>query len=366
MAAHARGDASAEEEALLQEWLAAKEEHRALFARLMAGGHLLRKLEEYEACSLEGVKTRVTREIARGRVVRRMARVASLVFLPLLLAGLGWLLEREAASRSSLSLLNVVPGRGQVLLELADGRRVDLAAGIGVEGMAARVDSSCLSYLPVGVAVEAPGDNVLSTARGAEYGLVLSDGTRVWLNAGSHLRYPVSFSGDTREVFLDGEAYFDVARGASPFRVHVRGAVVEALGTSFNVMGYEEEAIVEATLVSGMVRVSRGEEAVVLSPGQQARVEMAGGKISARNVNAMVHASWKESLFIFDDESLEVIARQLSRWYDVEIEIVSPSARVASFYGVLPKYATISVFLERIKKVYDMEYAIEGKKIVLK
>ncbi|MDR0544064.1 MAG: FecR family protein [Odoribacteraceae bacterium] len=359
IAARARGDASPEEEALLEEWLAESEGNRQLYERLMDGERRERRLAEYDERSLEGVKGRVRRRVARRMIVRRAARVASVVFLPLLLA-VGWYLTRE--SPVEVSLLDKVPGGGQVVLELADGRRLDLVAPGELEGTTARKDSCRLTY-PSSSSVD-EGYNVLLTARGGEYGLALSDGTRVWMNAESRLRYPVVFSGETREVELEGEAYFDVAKGAAPFRVHARGATVEALGTSFNVMGYANEEAVEATLVSGKARVSRGEEAVILSPGEQARVE-AGG-IATRTVNAAVYASWKENLFTFDDESLEVIARKLSRWYDVEIEIASPSVRSATFYGVLPKYATISVFLERMKQVYDMEYAIDGKRIVLK
>ena len=360
IAARTRGDASPEEEALLEKWLAESEGNRRLYERLMDGERRERRLAEYDERSLEGVKGRVRRRVARRMIVRRAARVASLVFLPLLLA-VGWYLTRE--SPVEVSLLDKVPGGGRVVLELADGRRLDLVATGELEGTTARKDSCRLTYPAAAAAVD-EGYNVLQTARGGEYGLVLSDGTRVWMNAESRLRYPVVFSGETREVELEGEAYFDVAKGAAPFRVHARGATVEALGTSFNVMSYANEEAVEATLVSGKVRVSRGEEAVILSPGEQARVE-AGG-IATRTVNAAVYASWKENLFTFDDESLEVIARKLSRWYDVEIEIASPSARSATFYGVLPKYATISVFLERMKQVYDMEYAIDGKRIVLK
>ncbi|MDR2415033.1 MAG: DUF4974 domain-containing protein [Odoribacteraceae bacterium] len=364
IAARARGDISPGEDARLEAWLDESKENRALYARLMDRERLLARLEEYEGRSLDELKKRVQREIARRTMIRRVTRVASLVFLPLLIVGLWLGLERTP--RENFSLLDAIPGGGQVVLELADGRQVEIVKGKEVEGVIARNDSACLAYPTGGEPADDAGYNTLLTARGGEYGLMLSDGTRVWLNAESRLRYPVIFDGESREVYLDGEAYFDVARGASPFRVHVRGAIVEALGTSFNVMGYGEEAAVEATLVSGKARVSRGEEAVVLSPGQQARVDMASGEIATRAVNALVHSSWKENLFIFDDESLEVIARKLSRWYDMDIEILSPATRATSFYGVLPKYATITVFLERMQKVYAVEYAVEGRKIVLK
>ncbi|MDR2130582.1 MAG: DUF4974 domain-containing protein [Odoribacteraceae bacterium] len=376
IAARGRGDISPEEETVLEEWLAERDEHRALYARLTAGEQLHRRLDEYEACSLENVRARVLKEIARrsrGRsfVFRRVARVASLLFIPLLLAGVGWYLNRERSPHLSVSLFDMVPGSGQVTLEVAGGERVDLAreGAIEVGGTTAHNDAGRILY-PEGAGVgEEPVYNVLTTARGGEYGLVLADGTWVWMNAASRLRYPVAFGGEAREVYLEGEAYFDVARRAEPFRVHVRGTVIEVLGTSFNVMGYPDEGGVEATLVSGKVRVSRktGGESVELLPGQQARVEENGGEaIAVREVNASVYASWTGHLFVFDDESMEVIARKLARWYDVEIELTSSSVRDASFYGVLPKYATITVFLERMRQVYDMEYTVEGRKIVLK
>jgi ferric-dicitrate binding protein FerR (iron transport regulator) len=178
----------------------------------------------------------------------------------------------------------------------------------------------------------------------------------------------VAFSGESREVYLEGEAYFDVTRSGRPFRVHARGVTVEVLGTSFNVMGYAGEESVQATLVSGRVRVSVDGEpsgGVELLPGQQSRVDTSG-VITVVAVDPHAYTSWKENLLVFDDEPLEAIARKLSRWYDVEITIESPASRATLFYGVVPKYASISIFLEMMKKVYAMEYAIKGRRIIIK
>lgn len=376
IAARLRGDARPGEERL-EAWLAGRQENRDLYARVTDGARLRQRLEGREERSLEGVKTRVLAEIGRRRgrrLARRVARVASLVFIPLLLGGGWWFFTREVPAGERPSLLEIVPGGGEVVLELADGRQVNLAgdraAGPGeLEGTAARVDSAVLSYSPGDGAGEAMEYHALSIARGGEYRLVLSDGTRAWLNADSRLRYPVSFAGESREVYLDGEAYFEVSPSGRPFRVHARGVLVEVLGTSFNVMGYADEPSVQATLVSGKVRVSVegfASAPVELSPGQQAVVDPSGGGITTREVNTRDYTSQQESLFVFDDEPLEVIARKLSRWYDVEIELASPALRAASFYGVVPKYANISVFLERLGKVCDMEHEAGDGKIILK
>jgi ferric-dicitrate binding protein FerR (iron transport regulator) len=375
VAARLRGDATPEDEERLDAWMAERPENKELYDRLTDGSRLRVRLEEYEGRSIEQLKKRTLAAIARRRardIGRRIARVAAVVFIPLLAAGGGWwFLARDASSAGDSSLLGRVPGKGEVFLELADGRRVSLARdrAIALEGVPARADSSALSYLPSDAPGESPDYNTLSIARGGEYRLVLSDGTRVWLNSDSRLRYPVAFAGTSREVFLDGEAYFEVTPGGAPFRVHARGAVIEVLGTSFNVMGYADEPLVQATLVSGKVKVGvegNPAGAVELLPGHQALVDPAGGEITTRAVNASHYTSQQESIFVFDDESLEVIARKLSRWYDAEIELASPALRSASFYGVVPKYANISVFLERLGKVCDMTYAIEGKKIILK
>jgi ferric-dicitrate binding protein FerR (iron transport regulator) len=370
IAARLRGDISPAENALLEAWLAEREENRALYARVTAGERLERRLREYEERSLARTRRRLLAAIRGGKravLARRLARVAAAVVISLL----AWFIAREIpAVEEVASLLERVPGDGHVVLELPGGRCLDLsrAGGGALEGVPARVDSAVLTYLSPGTPGASAGENVLSTSRGGEYRIVLADGTRVWLNAGSRLRYPVTFTGDAREVSLDGEAYFEVADAGTPFRVRAGGTVVEALGTSFNVMSYDDEPAVQATLVSGKVRVSvegRPATAVVLHPGEQATV--AGGEIETRAVNTCNYTSWRESIFFFDDESLEVIARKLSRWYDVEIELASPALHAASFYGVIPKYASILKFLEeRLCKVYDMEYAIDGKRIIIK
>ena len=210
--------------------------------------------------------------------------------------------------------------------------------------------------------------NTIIIPRGGEYQLILSDGSRVWLNSDTRLRYPVSFIGEKREVYLEGEAYFEVSPSDKPFEVHGGGQSVCVLGTSFNVMAYGDEAKVQTTLVSGSVRVvlDQSDKTVLLTPGHQAEMDKNIGKISMREVNVENYIGWKDKLFIFDEEDLVTIMKKLARWYDVDIIIETPELKEKIFYGVIRKYENISKILGMLKKTQNIDYLIEGKKIVIK
>ena len=138
--------------------------------------------------------------------------------------------------------------------------------------------------------------NTIIIPRGGEYQLILSDGSRVWLNSDTRLRYPVSFIGEKREVYLEGEAYFEVSHSDKPFEVHGGGQCVRVLGTSFNVMAYGDESKVQTTLVSGSVRVvlDQSDKTVLLTPGHQAEMDKNSGKITMREVNVENYIGWKD------------------------------------------------------------------------
>ncbi|MBK7288921.1 MAG: FecR domain-containing protein [Chitinophagaceae bacterium] len=187
-----------------------------------------------------------------------------------------------------------------------------------------KLDDGQLAYNTEGVAGEVVY-NTISTPRGGQYQLTLADGSKVWLNAASTLRFPATFSGTERKVELTGEGYFEVAKNAAmPFKVGLENGVeVEVLGTHFNVMSYSDDEQIKTTLVEGKVKVLNGDNNVILSPNQQAQFTK-GNKSLLVDKDADVNKAiaWKNGLFDFDNDNIVDILRQLSRWYDVQIQYV--------------------------------------------
>ena len=208
----------------------------------------------------------------------------------------------------------------------------------------------------------------VKTNPGMMTSLTLPDGTLVFLNSESTLSYPSRFDSDTRNVTLQGEAYFEVSHSDKPFEVHGGGQCVRVLGTSFNVMAYGDESKVQTTLVSGSVRVvlDQSDKTVLLTPGHQAEMDKNSGKITMREVNVENYIGWKDKLFMFDEEDMVTIMNKLARWYDVDIIIETPELKEKVFYGVIRKYENISTILDMLKKTQNIDYLIEGKKIVIK
>lgn len=204
--------------------------------------------------------------------------------------------------------------------------------------------------------------NTASTPRGGQYQFVLADGTKVWLNSASSIKYPVQFIGNERKVELTGEAYFEVAHDAKkPFRVVSNGQTVEVLGTHFNVNAYGDEGQVKTTLLEGSVKVSSQNINTIIKPGEQAQFD--NGKINVKNVDVDEVVAWKNGFFYFEDNNIQEVMRQLARWYDVDIKYEGklPSRE---FSGEISRNVNASQILD-ILSFKKIHYKIEGKTIVV-
>lgn len=377
MAGRLTGRNSPEDEVALEAWLQESEEHRRFYERVTDGAYLSVRLQAYEACSLEELRGRlmaaVGREARRRRFVRRIRSVAAVATVLLVV---GSLLLWQTGRVEPMAVQEVVPGRQCAVLETADGRQMELTPGADLGGMVAdgvvvANGQDGLSYRATDAeAAGMPEYNMVTVPKGGEYQLTLADGSRVWLNAASRLRYPVRFTGGKREVFLEGEAYFEVSRSEAPFEVHGGGQCVRVLGTEFNVMAYGNEGRVQTTLVNGKVQVAaddgRGGKPVVLLPGEQAELDKAKGTYTTRRVDVADYCGWRERLFVFGEEDLATMMRKLARWYDVEVEIESPGLQRIEFYGVIGRYEHISTILDMLKKMRKLDYRMEGRKVIIK
>jgi ferric-dicitrate binding protein FerR (iron transport regulator) len=313
---------------------------------------------------------------ARRRLWPRMAAAAAVLILAL---GTFAYFYRTDTSSQKMPLAarvknDVGPGSNKAILTLADGSTIVLDSShngaLGQQGntKVIKLDSGRLAYQTAGgheaQAAGQPLFNTIATPRGGQYQVVLPDGTKVWLNASSSLRFPTAFNKDKREVDLMGEAYFEVAKDKIPFKVRLARGEIDVLGTHFNVNAYEDEAAITATLLEGSIRLSKGEEHALLKPGQQAVSARTGGTIRIipdADVDAAV--AWKNGYFEFDGAGIETIMRQLARWYDVEVRYEGPVTK-REFGGQMPRGSNLSEVL-RILEESKVHFRMEGKILVV-
>ena len=313
------------------------------------------------------------------RVLHTRIRSIAAAALVVLLAGSAYLaytfLYRPAAAPPPKIALAppapILPGSHNAQLVLSNGKVIGLgpAAGQIREANGAKVENERneLKYALAGANLKDDTlYNSVITPRGGEYQLVLSDGTKVWLNAASSIRYPVCFAGKERRVSLVGEAYFEVAKSPGhPFVVTTRQSTVTVLGTCFNIKTYPDESADKTSLVDGAVRVgSASSPGVVLQPGTQAVVE--GGKeIAVGAANLEEALAWKKGLFVFQSESLECIARKLSRWYNIDIVFADPSLRSIRFTGRVRRYDDMNALLKMISATSHAVFMQQGMQLVV-
>lgn len=272
-------------------------------------------------------------------------------------------------STSKTTYSDLPPGGNKAVLTLGDGSNIVLDnAGNG--NLATQGNTNILKskngelvYKNGNQVNEAVVFNSLTTPKGGQYHIVLPDGSKVWLNAASSLRFPTVFTGNERRVEITGEVYFEIAHNAKmPFIVKANDTEVAVLGTHFNVMAYTDEKFLRTTLLEGSVRVSKGGKFALLTPGQQARLNSNGINVLS-NVNIDQEMAWKNGFFQFEDDNLETIMRQVSRWYDVDVAYEGSVSR-ERFTGRLPRNANISKVL-KILSLSGLKYKIEGKTITV-
>jgi transmembrane sensor len=263
---------------------------------------------------------------------------------------------------------DVQPGGNKAVLTLGNGSTIVLDSAdngtIAVQGgtQVMKPDSNLLAYTS-GKGTQVVY-NTLTTPRGGQYGVTLADGTRVWLNAASSIRFPTAFNGQSREVEITGEAYFEVARDATQlFKVTVNGMTVTVLGTHFNIMAYADEQQTKTTLLEGAVRVTQHSKSIVLAPGQQALADAAGSMtvLPVADVNEVM--AWRNNLFWFEDADIRSVMRQVARWYDKEVVIKGDIP--LHFTGSIPRNVNVSRVFEILQEAGSIHYTIEANKIIV-
>jgi ferric-dicitrate binding protein FerR (iron transport regulator) len=207
--------------------------------------------------------------------------------------------------------------------------------------------------------------NTLSTPRGGTYQLVLPDGSKVWLNAASSIRYPTAFTAKQRQVEMTGEVYFEIApRKNQPFKVKVNEMEVDVLGTHFDINAYTDESAIKTTLLTGKVKVKGGEQVRMLTAGQQVRLNRQGQLNLIRHVDVASVVAWKRGLFYFDNADLPTIMRQLSRWYDIAVVYKAGSDSGRRFNGQVFRSLNLSQVL-KVLELGGIHFRLEAKKLIV-
>lgn len=316
------------------------------------------------------------RHMSPLRRVRLAAAIAAMLVLGMgLWYAFSYRTGRPAfAEKTSPSPMeDVAPGGNKALLKLASGQVIQLNAApnglLTTQGgsRVTKIASGLVSY-SLRSTTASPASvtyNTITTPRGGQYALALADGTKVWLNAASSLTFPTAFTGEDRTVVLQGEAYFEVVHSAAhPFRVRTSAAVIEDIGTRFNVMAYPDEPHWKATLVDGLVRVSDGEDTKMLTPGQQAMGSVRKGDMAiVQDADVEEATAWKDGFFEFSTADVGDIMRQISRWYDVEIDYVNglPAGHIT---GKIPRHTNLSKVLEMMQ-LSGIRFKMEDRKVIV-
>lgn len=357
----------------LYEWLQ-NEDNLNYFNEFVEVNHLTNSLASYPyKDSLSEVLTKLDTENRKTsfKPYYKYAIASAMV----LLFGLMYFLNRDDSKIDANQLVTspIQIGTDKAILTLEDGSEVALEKGKDFKTTTANSDGEKIVYQDDSSESAAVVYNSLTVPRGGQYTIELADGTKVWLNSDTKLKYPTSFvDGKSREVFLEyGEAFFIVspssAHQGAPFKVLSSKQVIEVVGTEFNIRDYRDEDATLTTLAEGKIKILNERDSLVLSPGQQAKIQNNQATFNVSDVEVAPVIGWVEGTFSFKKESLEDIAKSLGRWYDVNVVIQNKKLLQVTFSGVIKKSTKIEVVLETIVNSSDVEvYEIKGKTVYLK
>lgn len=352
------GQCTAEEEALVHKWLDETAEEDNDWSRLNAE----QKNHWIAANYLD-----IQKSIGRGKLRYMTATrwVAAVAAVLILVAGIWYLRTQNTQPNTptTVQTKDVGPGSNKAILTLANGEKIILDS---VKGQLANQGDVTVINLDGILRYQGNEEiisyNTITTPRGGQYQIVLADGSRVWLNAASSLRFPTSFPGSERAVELTGEGYFEVAHNtAKPFRVSVGSMQVQVLGTHFNINSYTDEPSTKTTLLQGKVRVTGNNQTRILEPGKQAVLH--GDQLQIIDADTEAAIAWRKGFFEFNNLELSAIMRQINRWYDVEV-VYQGSVTKELFGGRIGRNLKLSEIL-KLLETQGAKFKFQGKRIIV-
>lgn len=368
-----RDELGADEARELEEWRAVSVRHEEIFQRMISASHLEASVRRFVRSDAEQeAEWQLIRRRTQGierKLIRKIFRYAALWILPLLIGGGIFYFIRPMEKAEEQNVVAFEPGGSHAILELGDGSRVDLGDSLrrmDVQGKGWQILQDSLKYQVEERSVTEEY-HTLKVPRGGEYTLFLADGTKVFLNAESSLKYPVHFAGDLRKVKLKGEAYFEVKRDpVRPFIVDVNDLQVKVLGTSFGVRAYAEEENIWTTLVAGKVHVLTGGKEFNLNPSEQAVYHKGANAVKIASVDTELYVGWKDGRLVFDNCPLEQILRDLGRWYSFEVFYANQQAREIPFSLNVRKHEKFAQVLELMRNTGKVQFEINKNTVIVR
>ncbi|MDB5128863.1 FecR family protein [Mucilaginibacter sp.] len=344
----------------------------------------------YDNVTQADVRNRIWQQLSDSRKINKpvldngyykwLQVAAVLVFA--VLAGLLFVLKEKSGKQAATTTFaknkkhEILPGSNKAYLTLTNGKSIilddakngEINASEGVKVTKTANGMLVYSFSKTNNTI-APGDvaqfNTITTPRGGQYKVTLEDGTLVWLNAASSIKFPQAFTGNSRVVEITGEAYFEVAKNkAKPFIVKANGTQVEVLGTHFNISAYNDDAKITTTLLEGSVRMSKGTSTVMLAPGQQGIVAQNGSGITVSQADTEANLAWINGFFVFRDASIVDIMKLVSRWYDVDVEF-QDDVQQNEFGGTISRYKNITELLDNMRLTRTIHYKIDGRRVII-
>lgn len=371
-----KGELSSEQQAKLSEWLKATPANRAYFRKMIKLYTCVEISGEESLMSRmqRSVQIRLYEQIRSNRRKRFLRRISGAAAIFVVIAGIALLWNLPTSEVSVPTEAFGESGSSKAILTLATSEKISLNEKedkyiTTPEGNLMRQDTTGHLHIQANSQLQqtAQPNNTVWVPQGGEYRLTLADGTEVWLNAESKLKFPTQFTGNKRTVELSGEAYFEVTGDTSrPFIIHTEGIEIKILGTSFGIRSYQEEDAILTTLVSGSVDVRSQNGNVRLSPEHQAVFNKKTKDISIKQVNTELYVGWKDGKMIYNNCSLEDILRDLKRWYSFDVFYANSQARQIPFSLNIRKYEKATRVLELMQKTGRVHFDIKGNTIIVK
>lgn len=361
-----RGELESGEKEVLDRWLSQSDKNDEAFRRICSEEFLQEYRKRELLFSADEACERFMREVSPRRVGRTLRRIRYVAAVVVVLIGSGVLYQMWTTRPETVMEVYPAAGSAMARLTLADGRVMQFSGNVAdtlqQSGVKLYASGEKIEYRLENEA-KATGFNELEVPRKGEFFLLLSDGTRVWLNSETRLRYPVVFSAKERQVEVSGEAYFEVYQEGRPFKVKISGqSTVEVTGTAFNVHAYPDEGMTKVTLVEGSVNLSNLLGKVALVPGEQGFI-VSGGLPEKSPVNVSLYTAWKDGRFVFKEQTLEEIMQTISRWYDVRVEFADPEVAQETFSGNIRRYDDFGKIIGMLESIRIARFEVKGNQI---
>lgn len=359
------GKLSDSERASLNRWL--KDPFNEMqFYKIIDAKSFVNKTHQYRRFNSSKAYQKVVR---KHRPSKSALAYAVAIFIPLILGVSIWIISEREHENLQFSE-NIGSVSKKAIVTLSDGSSVDLSNDeinlVVEDGVVVGKDSSS-TLVYNNIETDELQYNTISVPYGGEYHLILNDGTQVWLNSGSILKFPVNFIGKKREVSLLGEAYFEVAHNAKkPFVVNASLSSVKVYGTSFNVMSYGDDKLDQITLVEGSVGVNIGSKQIVIKPGQQAEIVHDNSRLTVKEVDVSYITGWKDGVMKFKDMSLKELSERISRWYDVDFFFANSKVSEFTFSGNFKRGTNFELLMEILERTSNIDISVEGRIVLIK